>query len=73
VSNEVRIVYVALTFDDAKLLRENLSGRVESADETVKFALRNRYPFDEVGFKRETNLFERVLSAIENGFNGRAA
>jgi len=46
---------------------------VASADQTVKFAIQRRYPFDEVGFRRETNLFERLISAVEKSFGGRAA
>lgn len=72
-SNGVRIVSVEMTVDDAKLLREIMESRVASADQTVKFAIQRRYPFDQVGFKRETNLFERLISAIEKSFGGRAA
>ena len=72
-SNGVRIVSVEMTVDDAKLLREFMESRVASADQTVKFAIQRRYPFDEVGFRRETNLFERLISAVEKSFGGRAA
>jgi len=73
VSKDLRIVSVEMTFDDAKLLREYLESRVASSDQVVKFAIQRRYPFDEVGYRRETNLFERLLSAIEKSFGGRAA